>query len=485
MNSDTGRKKEKFPQDDQVSESSINSIPPKIFDNSISGISWITACLFIIGEIAGTGVLALPQSLKSMGWLGILIMVLICTIAGYAGILLARCWIICEHMNPSMSNNKIRDPYSVIADTAYGKYGRLITSITLCIQLFGCAVVYLLISSEMLLGILNQILSNQSLITFCQWIIIFGVTLAPISLLGSPVDFWPVAMFAMSSTAVASVLIVIAIIFIPLTSLVETVSVTNETLVEKKSLFPSSLVDSSTVTWTSFLNGISTVVFATGGAAVLPTVQIDMRNKSHFVFSVIVAYSLMLALYLPVAVIGYAYFGHTVDVNITHNLEHYGMTPILVNVIQFLLCAHCYCAFLISINPVNLTFESLIGVKHSFNISRCISRIVMISLVMFVGLSLPKFGKLLNLVGAAAVTLQSFILPIVFYLKLQSLAKEDVNCYFGNICKIPSIPSITKSNKILLITLTIVSIACGIICTITTTLDLFDGSTFESPCYLR
>ena len=471
---------------------SNDSLPVKIkFDRKI-GISWLTACLFIVGEIAGTGVLALPQSLKSMGWLGVVVMVTICSIAGYCGILLARCWILCEQINPSTSMMKIRDPYSAIANIAYGTIGRLITSISLCIQLFGCAVVYLLISAEMLFQILNQLLPSGSPVTFCQWIIVLAVTLAPISLLGSPVDFWPVAMFAMSSTSVASILIVTSVLFIPRDLLVSETIQFNSTsvLTEVKSLFPSELLDSSTVTWTSFLNGISTVVFVTGGAAVLPTVQSDMKNKSHFVYSVVIAYSLMLAIYLPVAVVGYGYFGETVDVNITLNLEHYAMTPTLVYLIQLLLCTHCYCAFLISINPVNLTFETLIKVEHSFNLKRCISRLSMVTLVVFVAMSLPKFGKLLNLVGAATVTLQSFILPIIFYLKLQSMVncKNEITCagcFDGGKVNIASNSVVTKCNKVTLVIILAIAVACGVICTITTTLDLFDDTTFTSPCYLQ
>lgn len=442
------------------------------------GLSFVVACLFIVGEIAGTGVLAFPEALKSMGWLGIFVIVIVCAGAGYTGILLGKSWNIIEANNPALRNGKTRNPYALIGRSAFGTLGQSITTFTLSLQLFGGSVVLMLICAEMVWSILEPLKLE---VTYCQWILILAASLLPLSLLGSPVDFWPVAVFAMSSTAIAAVLIIIAIFLIPSESVIEKVTssiLNNDTISSNgtlslenvnltlSSLRPTALVDPS-VTVTSFLTGISTVAFGYGGASVLPTIQIDMKDKSQFTKSVILAFMLMLLIYLPVAIIGYGYFGNSVYDNVTRNLEHVSQYPWLTVIIQVLLTAHAYCAFLISINPVNLSLENFLQLHHSFNLKRCASRIVMMAMVLFVGLSIPKFGKLLNLVGAFAVSLQSFILPTVFYWKLE---KHE---------------NLTFKTKLTLAIVLVLSVIIGTVSTVLTAKDLFAGDAFTYPCYIK
>jgi len=64
--------------------------------------------------------------------------------------------------------------------------------------------------------------------------------------------------------------------------------------------------------------------------------------------------------------------------------------------------------------------------SHStaFNWKRCAMRTLVCALVVFTGLSVPKFGKILNLVGAATVIPQTFIFPPWFYLNLIGITGE-------------------------------------------------------------
>src|ERR1044071_4510663 len=60
------------------------------------GIGALTATLFIAGEVAGTGVLALPEALKTTGWVGVFLMFLVYAGSAYSGVVLGRCWLILE-----------------------------------------------------------------------------------------------------------------------------------------------------------------------------------------------------------------------------------------------------------------------------------------------------------------------------------------------------------------------------------------------------
>lgn len=55
-----------------------------------------------------------------------------------------------------------------------------------------------------------------------------------------------------------------------------------------------------------------------------------------------------------------------------------------------------------------------------YSIKRCVLRTFMIILMIFIGETIPEFGKILSLVGGSTVTLLTFVFPCFFYLKLCS-----------------------------------------------------------------
>lgn len=53
-----------------------------------------------------------------------------------------------------------------------------------------------------------------------------------------------------------------------------------------------------------------------------------------------------------------------------------------------------------------------------FCMKRCIVRSCLVLLMVVVGETIPKFGKILSLVGGSTVTLTTFVLPPYFYMRL-------------------------------------------------------------------
>ena len=177
----------------------------------LRGISVLTASLFMVGEIAGTGILAFPFSLLATSWYGLIIITSLCIMVAYVSILLGDSWLILQDKYLHNPKEKIRIPYALIGQYSTGSFGYYSTNFTLILMLFGSAVVQMLVCAETVSMLLKDYIS----IPFCWWVPIVGVVLLPFSYLGSPVDFAPVAYFAMSSTACASVLIVIASLLEP------------------------------------------------------------------------------------------------------------------------------------------------------------------------------------------------------------------------------------------------------------------------------
>jgi vesicular inhibitory amino acid transporter len=426
----------------RISSASQSSLPThhKVTGH---GISVVTACLFLIGEIAGAGVLAMPEALKSCGWyLGIFLMMIACAGSAVCGVLLSECWNQMERDDPSLAKTKTRNPYSVIGFKAYGKWGANVTVVSLVLTLFGGSIVQLLLSAEFIHTLLKPVISAD--ISFGEWVIIVGLILLPLTFLGSPVDFSPIAFFAMSSTSVAAVLVMISCLIYD--------APTNESLPTYRISFMGVLV------------GTGSMCFAFSGASCMPTIQNDMKNKKSFTKSVLIAFGILILIYMPVSIISLHKFGDGIKSNIIRNLPQTGLTT----AIKVLMAGHVLCAYLILMNPVNLNIENFIGVDHSFNFFRCFSRVLMTLLAIFIGLSTPKFGKLLSLVGASAVVIQTYILPILFYYKL----RKDEGA------------GITTRMKVMLLVILIASVLTAVGATYSAIYDLLDPNAFTKPCYV-
>jgi len=87
------------------------------------GLGIITATIFLAGEMAGTGVLALPAAMKGTGYYGLLFIIVFTINACFSGTRLGTCWVILEERYPEFKGI-IRDPYPTIGERAIGKWGR-------------------------------------------------------------------------------------------------------------------------------------------------------------------------------------------------------------------------------------------------------------------------------------------------------------------------------------------------------------------------
>jgi len=141
-------------------------------------------------------------------------------------------------------------------------------------------------------------------------------------------------------------------------------------------------------------------------------------------------------------------------------------------IINFLMAFHLFCAYLICLNPLNLDIENYIKIKHSFNWMRCLYRACMTLSIIFVALSIPRFGKILAFVGAFSVTAVAYVLTPLFYIKLCGM---DV----GNSPK----RQIPVYRRLYLAFLILIGVLGGIISTYFSLADIVKPDTFEPPCY--
>ena len=90
------RKKERLytPVAESEHEVDVLIVNPDREPGLTHGLTAFTAALFIVGEMAGSGVLALPEAVANTGWIGVLLIILLGMLSGVCGIVLSRSWLI-------------------------------------------------------------------------------------------------------------------------------------------------------------------------------------------------------------------------------------------------------------------------------------------------------------------------------------------------------------------------------------------------------
>ncbi|XP_035662328.1 amino acid transporter AVT1J-like [Branchiostoma floridae] len=363
------------------------------------GLTVITAALFLVGEMAGSGVLALPRAVVNTGWNGVVILVLCGAVAGHNGIMLGRCWNILQLRWPEYRDH-VRDPYPAIGERAFGKVGKVAVSVCVNVTLFSGATVFLLLAAENLQTLVQDLSPHKGNFSFCFWLIILAGALTPFTWFGSPKDFWPVAVVASASTVLACLLMLIGVLVdIPNFQHVK------DGEVEIKALFLT----------------FGTILFAYSGASTFPTIQQDMKEPEKFSRSVVLAFAALLLMYVPLSVAGFLVYKSECDNNILSTLTAGGLKYASL----ILITLHLIFAFIIVINPVCQELEERFRIANKFGIFRILLRTCLVGLVLFTGESLPHFGAILSLVGGSTITCLTFIFPCLFYLKLARQKSPD------------------------------------------------------------
>ncbi len=100
------------------------------------GLTVFTAAVFIIGEMAGSGILALPAAIVGAGWTGFALLVLCCFASGYCGTVLGRSWAILRDRHDEYKGH-VRYPYPAIGEKAYGRWASIAVTVCINITLIG------------------------------------------------------------------------------------------------------------------------------------------------------------------------------------------------------------------------------------------------------------------------------------------------------------------------------------------------------------
>jgi len=379
------------------------------------GLTVVGAIFFIIGEMAGSGILALPKAFSNAGWIGIPMLIICCAIAGYEGVKLGKAWQFILYKFPDL--REVRDPYPVIARESMGPFMEKVVKVCVYITLFSVSLVLLILSADNIYNFIAFLTDKP--VPFCGIILIVGFLLAPFGFFSTPSDMPWVAYTASASTFIACIFI------ISQTAIEGKDHEWNSTYLENnldecsppRPVFVSPCV-------TSVASAFGKILFCYGGMSVFPTIQTDMKRPQKFSTVVIVSLTAILLMMLPVSIAGYAVYGSDVENNILDQLDNHSLMTQTANV---LITLHLLFAFAIVQNPLHQGAEAALGLDPVSQKKKCIAvRLSIMVIVILTALLIPDFGVILDLVGSTTVTLNTFIFPSLFYMSLVRKYKGEL-----------------------------------------------------------
>ncbi|KAF8355721.1 hypothetical protein PRIPAC_97344 [Pristionchus pacificus] len=363
------------------------------FVNTVGMTVPITS-LFIIGETAGGGLVALPTVMAQCGVIfGTVVVVLGALLCGYAGVCLGECWCIMM-LRYSKYRYHCNKPYPAIARRAVGRKAGIAVSVILNITQFGTAVVFLLLGSKNLSSFVLWFTGRH--ISFCWVIGCVAILIFPLILLRSPKDFWIPIMIAMFTTSMACILLIVG------------AYIDSEVCMPVNALPP--------LNWNRIIQSFGTVMFAYGGHGAFPTIQHDMKHPHKFDKAVTGAFTGIACMYLPVSLVGALVYGASLGDVVIFSIQ----TSWIQQAVNMLITVHVFLALTIVFNPINQEAEQLFNVPELFSFRRIIVRAGILCLVVLCALTVPNFGPLLDLVGGSTITLMAIVLPPLFSLYLNA-----------------------------------------------------------------
>uniref|UniRef100_A0A914I0J2 Amino acid transporter transmembrane domain-containing protein n=1 Tax=Globodera rostochiensis TaxID=31243 RepID=A0A914I0J2_GLORO len=342
------------------------------------GLGWFITALFLVSDMAGGGLVALPTAMVRSGfWTGILLSVVMNFVFMYTSRSLGKCWVILQRRWPSSYRSQhCRQPYPEIGARACGP--KLRTAVAACIDLnqFSTTTVYLLLSAKNIHDALKALLGLN--ISFCLLLILLVLVLLPLIFLNSPVDFWGAAVVAVCTTTIAVVLICLGTFW-------------DLGTCSQHHSMPEFRPTNYFLAWTC------------GGP--------DDFHKSSML-----AFGILFAMYTPVCVLGFLAYGDSLRESVINSLQHSWIQQ-SVNV---MITLHLIVTILIVNNPLNQKLEEIFHVPHEFGWKRVVVRSSMMALVLLVAETVPTFGPLLDLVGGSVLMLTSLVFPCLFFLFLNA-----------------------------------------------------------------
>ncbi|EFJ08544.1 hypothetical protein SELMODRAFT_131575, partial [Selaginella moellendorffii] len=339
---------------------------------------------------SGVSTLASPYSMVTSGYVGVGICIGI-GLFYWCGVLLM---IGCMQYSGDISR------YTLIASTAFPRWGRLITSLLFYLETLCTLLGFLIAVGDLAQSIPTHVhhfglLNTREFATFVAMVVIVPAT-------------W---FEKLSTVSFFSLCCTLGLLFV----MVLTIYIGFFGGVGFKARIP--LVRTSQIS-----KSIGIYSFGYGSAPIYPSIYYSMRNQGSFTLVLSIAFGVFTAVFLLFGLLGSFMFGFTTAPLITQNLPSHLLASRLASWVSFVIPVS---KFPLLMHPITSDIHEIIARKFTIQPKSLVSiliRVVVSSfttlVIMAIALGLPKFAGIIEFVGSSIDMLLGVILPIVFYMKI-------------------------------------------------------------------
>ncbi|GLT65339.1 hypothetical protein SLA2020_377830 [Shorea laevis] len=363
---------------------------------------WWYSTFHNVTAMVGAGVLSLPYAMSHLGWgPGVVILILSWVIT------LFTLWQMVE-MHESVPGKRF-DRYHELGQHAFGeKLGLWIVVPQQLIVEVGVDIVYMVTGGKSLQKFHDTVCPNCNQIKLSYFIMIFASSHFVLSHLPN-------------FNSISAVSLAAAVMSLSYSTIAWAASIAKGVQPDVDYSYSAS---TSSGTFFNFLTALGDVAFAYAGHNVVLEIQAtipstpEKPSKIPMWRGVVVAYIILALCYFPVALIGYWFFGNSVDDNILITLEKPAW---LIAVANMFVVIHVIGSYQIYAMPVFDMLESALVKKLNFTPCfrlRLISRSLYVAFTMFVAICIPFFGSLLGFFGGFAFAPTTYFLPCTMWLAI-------------------------------------------------------------------
>ncbi|XP_069686432.1 uncharacterized protein [Periplaneta americana] len=367
---------------------------PLLVDNP--GLSLPFAALCIVDLFGVFPIVALPSPVIDCGWGGIPLALVVFGLQVYTAILLGRCWIIAECIDPRIVS-KNRYPYSALVEMSFGAWASVFVTVMLDVAVFGGGVPNLVIASQNL-ELLGLRLGGSSIdVSYCYTLVGLGMVLCPIMWLGSPKDMkWVTTLSVASVVGVA-------------------VSTWTCMLLDHSPTTPAASISNPSLETFAITYGI--LAFQFDIHPMVLTIQVDMRNKQDLGCAIMIGFIVTGGLFLVTTGIAALQYGQATRLNVLQ-----GLPPSILLFVDVLLVTLQIClSMVVGASAMFQEIEDRIGVPRDFNWRRCATRTGLTLFTVLIGEAVPRVDIVMSLVGGALTGPLMFVFPPLLYARCRQM----------------------------------------------------------------